>query len=77
MTQDKLHVLQIMLEHVMNVKSGNANGLTYTQPILLITGSPVTGKSWLIKIIAELAKLMNLGIPVKTACMGIAALNID
>ena len=30
----------------MNVKSGNANGMMYTAPILLITGSPGTGKSW-------------------------------
>ncbi len=61
----------------MNVKSGNANGMMYTAPILLITGSPSTGKSWLIKTITELAKLMDLDIPVKTAFMGIAALNID
>ena len=61
----------------MNVKSGNANGMMYTAPILLITGSPRTGKSWLIKTITELAKLMDLYIPVKTAFMGIAALNID
>ena len=46
--QDKLCVLQIMQEHFMNVKSGNANGMMYTAPILLITGSPGTGKSWLI-----------------------------
>ena len=57
----------------MNTKSVIANGMMYTAPILLITGSPRTGKSWLIKIITELAKLMNLDIPVKTAYMGIAA----
>ena len=77
LTQDKLCVLQIMQEHFMNVKSGNANGIMYTAPILLITGSPSTGKSWLIKTITELAKLMDLGFLVKTAFMGIAALNLD
>ena len=61
----------------MNVKSGNANGMMYTTPILLITGSPGTGESWLIKTITELAKSIDLDIPVKTAFMGIAALNID
>ena len=60
----------------MNVKSGNANGMMYTAPILLITGSPGTGKSWLIKTITELAELMDLDIPIKTAFMGIAALTL-
>ncbi len=57
----------------MNVKSGNANGMMYTATILPITGSPRTGKSWLTKIITELAELMDLDIPVRTAFMGIAA----
>ena len=51
--QDKLCVLQIMQERFMNVKGGNANGMMYTAPILLITGSPGTEKSWLIKTITE------------------------
>ncbi len=51
-----------MQEHFMKVKSGNANGLMYTSPILLITGSPRTGKSWSIRTKTELAELMGLGI---------------
>jgi len=47
--------------------------MMYTAPILLITGSPGTGKSWLIKTITELAELMDLDIPVRTSFMGIAA----
>ncbi len=58
-TQDKLCVLQIMQEHFMNVNSGNANGMIYTTPVLLITGSPGTGKSWLLKIITALAELID------------------
>ena len=71
-TQDKLCVLQIMQEHFMNVKSGNANGMMYTAPTLLITGSLGSGKSWLIKIITEFTELMDLDIPVRTAFMVIA-----
>ena len=56
LSQDKLCILQIIQEHFMNVKSGNANGMMYTTPILFITGSPGIGKSWLIKTITELAK---------------------
>ena len=61
----------------MNVKSGNANGMMYTAPILLITESPRTGKRWLIKAMTELAELIDLDIPIKTAFMGIVALHID
>ena len=50
LSQHELCVLQIMQEHFMIVKSGNANGTMYTAPILLITGSPRTEKSWLTKI---------------------------
>ncbi len=66
-----------MQEHFMNVKSGNANGMMYTVPILLITGSPRTGKSWSIRTKTELAELIDLDTPKKTEFMGIAALNID
>ena len=57
LSQDKLCALQIMQEHFMNVKSGNANGMMYTAPISPITGSPGKGKLWLIKTVAELAEL--------------------
>ncbi len=66
-----------MQECFMIVKGGNANGMMYTAPILLITSSPGPGKSWLIKIITELAGLIDLDIPVGTTFMSIAALNID
>ena len=42
--QHKLCVLQIMQEYFMNVKSGNANGMMYTAPILLIIRSLGIGK---------------------------------
>ena len=66
-----------MQEHFMTMKCCYANGVMYTAPILLITGSPGTGKSWLIKTITELAELMDLDITVKTAFTGIVALDID
>jgi len=45
--------------------------------MLLITGSPETGKSWLNQSITELAEIMELETPIKTALIGIPALNID
>ena len=77
LSQDKLCALQIMQKHFMNIKNGFACNKAYTAPILLITGSPGTGKSWLIQSITELAELMELETPIKTAFMGIAALNIN
>jgi DNA replication protein DnaC len=56
-SQDKLRALQIMQEHFMNIKNGFANDKSCTAPILLITGSPGTGKSWLIQIITEFGEL--------------------
>ena len=75
MSQDKLCVLQIMPEHFINIKSGYANGMMYTPPIILINGSSGRGKSWLTKTKAEIAELMDLDIHSKTAFMDIAVLN--
>ena len=61
----------------MNIKIGFANSQSHTAQIFLITGSPVTGKIWLIQSITELAKLMDFETHIKTSFMGIAALNID
>ncbi len=58
-------------------QSDEANGMMYNASMLLITGSLGTGKSWLIKIITELAELIDLYLPVRTAFMGIAAIKID
>ena len=64
----------------MNVKNGFANNTSNIAPMLLITGSSGTGKSWLIQSITELTELtelMELETLIKAAFMGIAALNID
>ena len=55
----------------MNVKSGNPNGMMYTAPILLITGSLDSGKSQLTKIMTEFTELMDLDINVRTEFIGI------
>ena len=65
-----------MLEHFNNVRNGTANNKSYTAPMLLITGPPGTGKSCLINSIADLAEIMELDRPIRTAYMGIAAINI-
>ena len=77
LSQDKLCAIEIMREHFNNVRNGSASDKSYTAPMLLITGSPGTGKSWLIRSITDLSELMELETPVKMAFMGIAAINID
>jgi hypothetical protein len=76
LSQDKLHAIEIMYKHFHNIRNGTTNEMSYTAPMLMITGGPGTGKSWLIRSITDLAELMELETPVKTSFMGIAALNI-
>lgn len=40
LSQDEFCVLQIIQEYYVNIKSGYENGITYTAPILLMTGLP-------------------------------------
>ena len=51
-------------------------GTNHKAPFLLVTGGPGVGKSFLIQSITDLAEMMELTIPIKTAFMGIAAINI-
>ena len=74
LSQDKLIIVNTMFEHFNNVLDGSSK--EKEAPILLVTGAPGTGKSWLIDVIDEMARVMDLDPPIKTAFMGIAAINI-
>jgi hypothetical protein len=65
-----------MCNHFLYIGSGYSLQKEYKAPNLLITGPPGCGKSWLVRCIDELAALMDLGKPIKTTFMGIAAINI-
>jgi nucleoside-triphosphatase THEP1 len=43
----------------------------------LLTGEPGSGKSYIIKTLRELKKLMNMGIMATTSYNGIVAVNVD
>ena len=73
-SDDKLLPLNIMFEHFTDVLSGMTE--RKTPPFLLIVGAPGTGKSWLVKIIVEMAEAMDLDTPIWSAWMGIASINI-
>ena len=52
-----------MFEHFTGVLSGMAK--RKAPPFLLIVGAPGTGKSWLVKIIVEMARAMGLDAPIR------------
>ena len=66
-----------MYKHSYNVKNGTANNNSYMAPMLLITGPPGTSKILIIRPFTDLADLMELKTPLRTAFMGIDAINID
>ena len=78
LSQDKLCLIDTVLEHFPSIRNeSNTESKKQLGPNLLVTGAPGTGKSWLIDLITELAELMELEKPIKTAFMGIAAININ
>ena len=74
MSQDKLLIMKEMFGHFKNVLDGSAE--YKTEPILLVTGTPGTGKIFLLQTLTELAEILDLEPPIKLAYMGIAAINI-
>jgi len=75
LSTDKLTAVRIMYHHFKQVLF-RRNDPGNKPPILLITGPPGTGKSWLVNFLTEIALLIGLCAPIKTAFMGIAAINI-
>ncbi|KAL7530754.1 hypothetical protein ACHAXR_003654 [Thalassiosira sp. AJA248-18] len=73
-SEDKVYTLKVTYDHFNNVLDGSAE--EKESPFLLVTGAPGTGKSWLVRVIVEMAYLMGLESPIRSAWMGIAAINI-
>eukprot|EP00956_Cyclotella_meneghiniana_P040849 scaffold207207_cov66-Cyclotella_meneghiniana.AAC.1 len=49
----------------------------YVAPVLLVTGGPGVGKSFLVDVLDGVSKIMNAGQQLRMALYGVAAINID
>ena len=49
----------------------------YSFPILLVTGGPGTGKSYLVDVLDGVSKIMAFGEQIRMTFLGIAAVNIN
>ena len=49
----------------------------HSSPILLVTGGPGTGKSYLVDVLDGVSKIMAVGEQIRMAFLGIAAVNIN
>ena len=75
LSQDKMNAVNTMRSHCEVIVHGRDDS-EYEAPFLLITGGPGVGKSYLVKVINEVAKMMNAGEQVRGAYLGIMAVNI-
>ena len=77
MSKDQDSVVNVMKSHFQALNDGTASEDGYEAPILLITGGPGVGKSYVVHTLAGLAKEMDAGDQVRMAYIGIAAVGID
>ena len=76
LSSDKAPVIDTMREHYRAVCDGRSRHKKYDAPLLLVCGGPGNGKSKLVETLDDIALLMNAGTQVKTAFLGVAAVNI-
>jgi len=76
LSTDKSPVIDVMLEHFRAFREGRAQERSYEAPLLLVRGGPGNGKSKLVETLDGVASLMYAGTQVKTAFLGVAAVNI-
>jgi hypothetical protein len=76
LSSDKAPVIDAMREHYRAVCDGRSRQQNYNAPLLLVCGGPGNGKSKLVETLDGIALLMNAGTQVKTAFLGVAAVNI-
>ena len=76
MSQDKMIAVDIMRDHFRAKRQG-LDDSSYEAPFLLVTGGPGVGKSYLVKAINEVGEIMRAGKQIRSAYLGIAAVNID
>ena len=76
LSSDKTPVIEVMREHYRAVHEGRSQAAGYNAPLLLVCGGPGNGKSKLVESLDGISSLMNVGAQVKTAYLGVAAVNI-
>jgi hypothetical protein len=76
LSQDKMAAVDIMMRHFKARRDGSACVNNYNAPRLLVCGGPGNGKSRLVEAFDWLAAEVNVGIQVKCAFLGVAAVNI-
>lgn len=76
LSMDKAPVINAMREHFRALYDGRALEKDYNPPLLLVCGGPGNGKSELVKTFDGMTNLMGVGEQVKTAYLGVAAVNI-
>ena len=75
LSDDKMKGVSIMRSHFEAMYRGVTDD--YVAPILLITGGPGVGKSYLVDVFDGISKIMKVGDQLRMALFGIAAVNIN
>ena len=76
LSDDKMLAVGSMRDHLEAVDEGRFLDEKYHPPFLLICGGPGNGKSKLVETLDGMADAIRVGKPVKSAFLGIAAVNI-
>ena len=64
-----------MKKHFQHLRNGIPPG--YNAPILLVTGGPGCGKSYIVNVFDRVSQIMSVGEQIRVAFLGIAAVNIN
>ena len=76
LSSDKTPVIEEIREHYRAIREGRHQEKSYNAPLLLVCGGPGNGKSKVVKTVDGITILMDVGTQVKTAYLGVAAVNI-
>ena len=77
LSHDKNLAVNIMQDHFLCLRDGVGHSKEYEAPILNITGGPGVGKSFLVKVLDDISRILQAGDQLRMALYGIAAVNID
>lgn len=75
LSDDKSLAVSIMRDHFNHLYENATDD--YNAPVLLITGGPGVGKSFLVDVFDGISKIMDVGDQMRMALFGSAAVNID
>ena len=76
LSSDKTPVIDKIREHFRAIRDGRSQQQSYNAPVLLLCGGPGNGKSKLVETVGDISMLMGVGVQIKTAYLGVAAVNI-